>query len=117
MPFVDFINIFIVLSFKCFIYLFIFIGYFIYLHFKCYALSRFPLCNPYTSPPPPAFMRVRPTSLLTPTSLPCHSPTLGNLAFTGPRASPPIDARQCHPLLHMQRESWVPPMCTPWLVV
>jgi hypothetical protein len=32
------------------------------------------------------------------------SSTLGNQAFTGSRASPPIDARQCHPLLHMRLE-------------
>jgi hypothetical protein len=44
-----------------------------------------------------------------PISPPWHSLTLGNWAFTGPRASPPIDARQCHPLLHIQLELWVPP--------
>jgi hypothetical protein len=49
-----------------------------------------------------------PPTQSTPTSLPWHSPTLGHLAFTGTRASP-IDARQCHPLLHMQLEPWVPP--------
>jgi len=45
----------------------------------------------------------------TPTSLPCHSPTLGNLAFTGPRSSTFFDARQCCPLLHRQLELLVPP--------
>jgi hypothetical protein len=30
-------------------------------------------------------------------------------AFTRPRASPPTDARQGHPLLHMLLEPWVPP--------
>jgi len=34
---------------------------------------------------------------------------MGHLAFTGPRSSPPIDAQQCHPLLHMQLEPWVAP--------
>jgi len=49
-----------------------------------------------------------------------HSPNLGKRAFTEPRASPPIDARQCHPLLHMQLEPWVPTyllfgwLCSPW---
>ena len=33
------------------------------------------------------------TNLPTPASWPWHSPTLGHWAFTGPRASPPIDAR------------------------
>jgi len=51
-------------------------------------------------------------------SLPPHYPgifsTLGKRAFTGPRASP-IDARQCHPLLHMWLEPWVPPyVLTGW---
>jgi hypothetical protein len=44
-----------------------------------------------------------------PTHLPSHSPTLGNPAFTGPRASPPIDAQQSHSLLHMRLEPWVLP--------
>ena len=30
-------------------------------------------------------------------------------ASKGPMASPPIDARQGHPLLHIQLEPWVPP--------
>ena len=44
-----------------------------------------------------------------PSSLLWHSPTLGNQAFIEPRASPPTDVKQCHLLLHMQLESWVPP--------
>jgi hypothetical protein len=44
-------------------------------------------------------------------SPPWNSPTLGHQAFTGPRASPPIDTRQSNHLLHMQLEPWVPP-CT-----
>jgi hypothetical protein len=36
--------------------------------------------------------------------------------FTGLSASPPIDAWQGHPLLHMQLEPWVPPcvLCGSW---
>jgi hypothetical protein len=45
----------------------------------------------------------------TPTSWPWHSPTLGYRAFTGLRASLPIDDWLSHPLLHMQLEPWVPP--------
>jgi hypothetical protein len=53
-----------------------------------------------------------PTYPHTHTSLPLISPTLGHCAFTGPRASSPIDVRYGHPLVHMQREPWVPP-CVP----
>ena len=38
-----------------------------------------------------------------------HSPILGHQAFPGPRASPPIDVQQGHPLLHMQLNPWVLP--------
>jgi hypothetical protein len=34
------------------------------------------------------------------------SPTLRHQTLPGPRASPPIDVRQGHPLLHMQLEPW-----------
>jgi hypothetical protein len=44
----------------------------------------------------------------TPASLSSNSPTLGHRAFTGPRASPPIDAQQGHLLLIMELEPWVP---------
>jgi hypothetical protein len=64
----------------------------------------FPLPKrPITSPLP---LLINPP---TPASWSCHSPTLGHRAFTGPRAPPPIDARQGHSLLHIQLESWVPP--------
>ena len=53
----------------------------------------------------------------TPALPPYHSPTLGQPAFTRPRASPLIDARQGHPLLPIQLESWVPSMYTLWLGV
>jgi hypothetical protein len=45
----------------------------------------------------------------TPASCAWHSPILGHRTFTGPRASPPIDDRLGHPLLHMQLEPRVPP--------
>ena len=38
-----------------------------------------------------------------------HLPILRHQTSTGPMASPPIDARQGHPLLHMYLESWIPP--------
>jgi hypothetical protein len=40
-------------------------------------------------------------STTTPTSWPLHSPVLGHMIFTRPRASPPIDGRLGHPLLHI----------------
>jgi hypothetical protein len=51
-------------------------------------LSLLPLL---TNPPTPAFW-------------PWPSPTLGHRAFSGPRASPPVDVRLGRPLLHMQLE-------------
>ena len=59
---------------------------------------------PIPLPPPPASMRVFPHLPIHSHLPPWHSPTLGHQAFTGPRASPPIDVRQDHPLLHMQLE-------------
>jgi hypothetical protein len=41
------------------------------------------------------------SNLPTATFWPQHSPTLGHRTFTRPRASPPVDGRLCHPLLHM----------------
>ena len=55
--------------------------------------------------PPPALLH----NLPTPASSPRHSPILGHKTFTRPRASPPIDDRLGHPLLHMQLEPWDPP--------
>jgi hypothetical protein len=80
------------------------IRYLLYLHFKCCPLSWFPL----QKPPTPSYLPLF-TNPPTPTSWSWHSPTLGHRAFTGPRASPPIDDRLGHPLLHMQLESWIPP--------
>ena len=80
-----------------------FIRYHPYLHFKCYPFSWFPLWNS----PPPAHQPSH--SYLLPTSLSWPSPTLGHRAFTGPRASPPIDVKQGGPLVHMQLEPLIPP--------
>ena len=55
-----------------------------------------PSPNLISNPPTPAFW-------------PWHSPVLGHRTFTGPRASPPIDDRLGHPLLHMKLEPQVPP--------
>ena len=62
-----------------------------------------PLKTPIPSPLP---MLTNPS---TPASLSWHSSTLGHQAFTRPRAFPPIDVQQDHPLLHMQLEPRVPP--------
>ena len=57
-----------------------------------------PLKIPYPLPSRPAHQPIH--SLF----LALHSPILGHTAFTGPRASPPIDKPLCHPLLRMQLE-------------
>ena len=58
----------------------------------------FPSENPHPLPPPPAPQPTHSHSWF------WHSPILGRRAFTGPRASPPIDDRLGHPLIHMQLE-------------
>ena len=52
----------------------------------------------------------------TPSFLSWHSSTMGHQAFSEPKASPPIDVQQGHPMLHMQLKSWVPPcvLCGWW---
>jgi hypothetical protein len=80
-----------------------------YSHFKCYPFSWFPLWTlPILSTLSLLLWGCFPSHPLTPNLLPWHSPIMGNWAFTGSRASPLIEARQCHPLLHMQLEPWVP---------
>jgi len=76
--------------------------------FQILYLSQFPLLK---HPISPCFYEgVSPhIHLLLPTSLPWHSPTLWHQALAGPRTSIPIDARQCHTLLHMWLEPWVTP--------
>jgi hypothetical protein len=41
----------------------------------------------------------------TPASWPWHSPIMGHMIFARPRASPLIDGRLGHPLLHIQLET------------
>jgi hypothetical protein len=72
-----------------------------FIYISWFHLQKNPLCNP----PMPCFYEGVPPP--THTSLSWHSPTLEHQAFTGPRASPPIDVCQGHPLLHMQLEPYV----------
>ena len=60
--------------------------------------------NPISSSPAPGYPNPP-----TPPSWPWHSPILEHIIFTRPRASPPIDERLGHPLLHLQVEPQVPP--------
>ena len=85
-------------SFKM-IFLIIFIACFLILHLKC---SPFPEFLPgYPYPTPTTSRRLFPNQPTHSASPPRCSPTLGHQAFTGPRASSPIDAQHCHPLLRM----------------
>jgi hypothetical protein len=91
--------------FVCFL-----IFYWIFSLFTFQMLTPFLVSHPkktLTSPPSPCFYEGAPPSTHppTPASPPWHSPTLGHQAFTGPRASPPIDAQQDHPLC---ATIWVP---------
>ena len=73
-------------------------------------ISPFPVSlpeSPYFIVPPSASVSMFPHPP-TPESSPWHSPTLGHQAFTGPRASPPIDVWLGHPL-HIRLEPWVSP--------
>jgi len=89
-----------------------FIFYWIFSLFTFQMLSPFPVSpqeTPISRPLPLLLWGCSPTHPPTPASPPWHSPTLGHLAFTGPRASPFTDDRHCCPLLHMWLEPWVPP--------
>ena len=62
---------------------------------------------------PPHSMFVSMKVLPLPTTL-SHLSTLafpytGKHTFTRPKASPPIAAKQCYPLPHMQLEPWISP--------
>jgi hypothetical protein len=72
---------------------FFFIRYFLHLHFKCYPQS--PIY------PTPALLPNQPA----PASWPWHSPVLGHMIFAITKASPPIDGRLGHLLLHIQLET------------
>jgi hypothetical protein len=74
-----------------FLFCVFFIRYFLHLHFKCYPQS------PYTLPRP-----CFPTHPLPSPGIPLY---WGHMIFTRPRASPPVDRRLGHPLLHMQLET------------
>jgi hypothetical protein len=52
-----------------------------------------PLCGCSPHPPTPVFR-------------PWHSPTLGHGTVSGPKASPPTDVQQGHPLPQMGPEAW-----------
>jgi hypothetical protein len=80
-----------------------FIGYVIYLHFKCYPLPQF---HPTSQKPPLS----SPLLLCGCSSTYSPSPSCPRIpyqTFIGPRTSPPTDAWQDHPLLHIQLEPCV----------
>jgi hypothetical protein len=88
-------------------YLFI-LSYFLLNIFFIYILNvipflSFPSENPLSPPPPPAPQHTHSHSWS------WHFPILGHRTFTGPRASPPIDGRLGHLLLHIWLEPQVPP--------
>ena len=75
-------------------------------------LSLFPSFSSktlYFMPRPSVIWCCSPTHQPIPSSSPWHSPTMRHPAFTGPRASSPIDAWQGHPLLHLWLDPWVTP--------
>jgi hypothetical protein len=87
----SFLNISLLIGYFFFLFLmvilFIAISYFI-------PLPVYPSTNPISPPSSPLLLwGCSPTHLPTPITLPLHSTTLGHLAFTGPRASLPIDTR------------------------
>jgi hypothetical protein len=63
----------------------------------------FPSKNSLSTLPPPASQPTHSHSWS------WHSPIMGHRIFTGLKASPPIDDRLGHPLLHIQLEPQVPP--------
>ena len=65
--------------------------------------------KPTLSSPSSCFYEGVSTPLPTSASWHLLSSTLGHITFRGSRASPPIDAGQGHPLLHLWLEPWVPP--------
>ena len=59
------------------------------------------MLSPFLVFPPKNLLYPPPLPAPQPHSWPWHSPILGHRAFTGPRASPPIDDQLGHPLLHI----------------
>jgi hypothetical protein len=77
-----------------------------------FSLFTFQILSPFlVSDPTPPILFPLPmvTNTLTHASLSWHSPMLWYRTCIGPRASPPIDVRQGHPLLHMQLKPWFHP--------
>jgi hypothetical protein len=88
-------------------YLFFFLGSFLYLHFKCFPLSRSPLWKSPIPSPPPASIKMLPTSPTNSCLLPWHSSTLAHGTPSGPRNPPSTDDQQDHLLPHMWPAPWV----------
>jgi hypothetical protein len=89
-----------------FVFVFVLIGYFLYLRFKCFPLSRSPLWNSPICSPSFCLYKGAPHPP-TPVLKPWHSHTLRHQTLSGPRASPPTDVQQGHPLPHMWPAPWV----------
>jgi hypothetical protein len=93
---------------------FYFILFYFILFYSIFSLFAFQMLSPFLvfhKNPLPFIPSLLPllTNLYTPTSWPCHSPTLGHKAFTGPQASPPIDDWLGHPLAYVAGA--MNPMC------
>ena len=72
-------------------------------------LSQAPIPQPPSPPSPLPLWGCSPIHPSSPAPPNQHPPTLGHQTSRGPRASPPIDVRQGHSLLHMYLEPWIPP--------
>lgn len=71
-----------------------------------------PSGRPHPITPTPASKRVLaypPTHIHLPTFPPWHSPTLEHRTPSSPRAIPPTDIKEWHPLPHVWLEPWDPP--------
>jgi hypothetical protein len=83
-------------------------NFFLLFYWILYIFTFQVLSHLLVSPLEPSSPTHSPIYPATPTSLTGHSPTLGYLAFTGPSASPPIDARKCQLMLYMQPKPLFP---------
>jgi hypothetical protein len=86
-----------------------------YVFFIGYLYILFQMFIPYPQLSLLLLWRCSPSHPSTPTSPPLHSLTLGNWAFTGPRASSPTDAPQG--ASKYADGAMGPSMCTLWLVI